>query len=62
MNKQEAEQKIREILQRITPSIEVYRQDAEIEGSVIKIERLGKKIEIAIANASDEDQSTSQFF
>ncbi len=62
MNEQEAAQKIKEILKKITPSIEVYKQDSEVDGSVIKIERLGKKIEIALANASDEDQSTSQFF
>ncbi len=59
MNQQEAAQINKEILKKITPSVQVDRQDSEVEGSAIKIERLGKNIEMAIAKASEEKQSTS---
>ncbi|MDJ0723740.1 MAG: hypothetical protein QNJ38_01350 [Prochloraceae cyanobacterium] len=62
MENSEAIERIRKAIKKLETNIEVYKQDAEIEGSVIKIEKAGKKLEIAISNASVEDSTIGQFF
>ena len=58
----EAVEKIREALQKIQPTVNVYRQDSQVEGSVLEIIRNNKKIQIVLANAVQEDSTIGQFF
>lgn len=58
----EAIQRIKEALAKIEPQITVYKQDAGIEGSLIKFKTQTKQIEISIGNASVEDTNIGQFF
>ena len=58
----EATQRIREALKKIQPDVTVYKQDAEIEGSVIKFKTQSRTIEITISNSSIEDTNIGQFF
>lgn len=58
----EALQRIKEALKKIQPDVTVYKQDAEIEGSLIKFKTQSKTIEIAISNSSIEDTNIGQFF
>ena len=62
MNEQEAIARINKALQKYKPKIEVIKQDTDFESSIIKIEKAGKVLELAIANASNSGINTSTFF
>ncbi len=62
MDKQEAIARINKVLQKYKPKIEVIKHDTDLESSLIKIEKAGKVLELAIANASNAAIDTSTFF